>query len=524
MIDCFCARAASALAVLLAWGVSLLPVSAQDVALESLDGSVRLEGTLRAYDGAYYQIESDYGPLTVAADGVRCAGPGCPDLTTFVAEARIAGAQDVADRLLPALFAGFAETQGLTLYGPGEVPGGHTYRLHRSDGSLAARFVVLPGTTDAAFLALLNRDADMALTLRPPTDLERRAARTAEPDDPPLSQRVRVLALDALVPIVAPQNPVQTIGLGELAAAFAGEIDDWQSLGGPEAPLALHLLAPTHGLAQNLAGRLTDLPSSRVDTGPRVTRHPTATNLSRAVAGDAYALGIAPFSALGPARALPLRGACGFVQEASAAAIRAEDYPLTAPIYLYLAPQRLPQLVRQFLAFTETDAAERIVAEAGFVNQSLTRTGFALQGLRLGNAISAAGDDIGLGTLQAMVARLAVRERLSSTFRFGEGSVSLDPQSRAAAARLAAAIDRGMFDGRSLLFVGFSDGEGAAEVNERLSRQRAVAAKDAVMALLSGAADRVSIEVDAFGEALPMACDDDAWGRAVNRRVEVWLR
>jgi phosphate transport system substrate-binding protein len=30
--------------------------------------------------------------------------------------------------------------------------------------------------------------------------------------------------------------------------------------------------------------------------------------------------------------------------------------------------------------------------------------------------------------------------------------------------------------------------------------------------------------VDAFGEAMPMACDDTAWGRQVNRRVEVWVR
>jgi phosphate transport system substrate-binding protein len=36
--------------------------------------------------------------------------------------------------------------------------------------------------------------------------------------------------------------------------------------------------------------------------------------------------------------------------------------------------------------------------------------------------------------------------------------------------------------------------------------------------------DRVDIGVDAFGEALPMACDDTAWGRQANRRVEVWVR
>jgi phosphate transport system substrate-binding protein len=34
----------------------------------------------------------------------------------------------------------------------------------------------------------------------------------------------------------------------------------------------------------------------------------------------------------------------------------------------------------------------------------------------------------------------------------------------------------------------------------------------------------VRLRAEAYGEALPMACDDSDWGRRVNRRVEVWLR
>jgi phosphate transport system substrate-binding protein len=36
--------------------------------------------------------------------------------------------------------------------------------------------------------------------------------------------------------------------------------------------------------------------------------------------------------------------------------------------------------------------------------------------------------------------------------------------------------------------------------------------------------NRLRFRVEAFGEAMPMACDDTSWGSAVNRRVEVWLR
>ncbi|WP_338052087.1 phosphate ABC transporter substrate-binding/OmpA family protein [Roseicyclus persicicus] len=490
--------------------------------LRSLDGTVTLEGNLVAFDGAYYQLDSAYGRLTVAAEGVSCAGPGCPDLSSFVAEARIAGEATVAEGLLPALLAGFAQDRGMALAGPETTGEGLVYALTRRDGSTAARVVVAPGTSDSGFLALLNGDTDLALTLRAPTEAERRADRAGAPDDPPLIRRVRVIGLDALVPVVAPQNPVDALSQAELAAIYTGEIDNWQALGGPDAPVALHLLEPELGLAQTFATAV--LGGAPREPAAGITTHASALALATAVARDAYALGVTAQSARGTTRSLPLAGACGFSQGADPNAVKAEDYPLTAPVYLYLAPRRLPQLVRDFLAWTETEAAERVVAEAGYVNQSLTRTPLALQGTRLANAVAAAGEEVPLAELQRLVETLGHAERLSATFRFADGSVDLDAQSRASVARLAAAIEQGAFDGRRLVFVGFSDGGGRAEVNLRLSLRRAETVRAAVLAAAEAAdPDRVTLDVDAFGEAMPMACDDSDWGRAVNRRVEVWL-
>lgn len=511
---------AALITVLLSMPVAL---SAQDVELRSLDGSVTLEGNLMAFDGAYYQLNSAYGPLTIAAEGVRCAGPGCPDLSSFIAEARIAGEATVAEGLLPALLAGFAESRGMTLGMPEADAGGLRYVLARADGSPAALFHVAPGTSDTGMLALLNGDADMAITLREATEAERRADLSISPDDPALIRRMRVIGLDALVPVVAPQNPIDALSLPQLAQVFSGQIVNWQALGGPDAPIALHLLDAELGLAQSFEERIL---SGVGFTGPdpTVTRHASAGALAIAVARDAYAIGVTAQSARGAARTLPLAGDCGFSQMADANAVKAEDYPLTAPVLIYLAPRRLPQLVRDFLEWTETDAAERTVAGAGFVNQSLTRTPLSLQGTRLANAITAAGDEVALDDLQRLVTTLSGAERLSATFRFADGSVDLDGQSRASVSRLAAAIEQGAFDGRRLTFVGFSDGEGQAEVNQRLSLRRAETVLDAVRAAAEAAdPDRITLTVDAFGEAMPMACDDSDWGRAVNRRVEVWL-
>jgi phosphate transport system substrate-binding protein len=513
------ARAAIATAALIL-AASALSSPAQDVELRSFDGTVELEGNLIAYDGAYYQIDTVYGPLTVSAEGVSCAGPGCPDLTSFVAEAYVAGAATVAEGLLPELLSAFAAQQDLALSRDNDN-GTVIYTLLRADDQPAARFYVRPGTTDEGFLALLNGEVDIALSLREPDAAERLAARDQAPEDPPLTRRVRVLALDALVPIVSRDNPVAALAMSDLARLYSGEIDNWATLGGPDAPVALHLLASGLGPAQDFANRVlltTDQPLAQ-----GITRHESAAELARAVARDAFAVGISTRSAVGTARALSLTGPCGFSQSATPDAIKSEDYPFTAPVYLYLAPYRLPQLVRQFLDFTESETAERIVQGAGYVSQSLTRTPLGLQGERLGNAILNAGEDVSLEALQDMLTRLEGAERLSPTFRFEDGAAELDTQSRAAVGRLATAIEAGLFDGRTLLFAGFSDSAGSAQINSRLAQRRAETVLEAVRAATDSAGTRVELRAAAFGEALPMACEDTDWGRAVNRRVEVWV-
>ena len=109
--------------------------------------------------------------------------------------------------------------------------------------------------------------------------------------------------------------------------------------------------------------------------------------------------------------------------------------------------------------------------------------------------------------------------------RFEAGSSRLDAQSRANVRELAHALEQGAFDARRLVFVGFSDGDGPAVTNRNIARRRAKAVLQAVKSAAETAdLSRVALEVQAFGEAMPMACDDSAWGRQANRRVEVWVR
>jgi phosphate transport system substrate-binding protein len=144
-------------------------------------------------------------------------------------------------------------------------------------------------------------------------------------------------------------------------------------------------------------------------------------------------------------------------------------------------------------------------------------------GLRLINAIQGAGEDITLADLKRLVGIMDGADRISFTFRFEDGSSTLDPQSQDNLTDLAQLIASGQFRSEKLVFAGFSDGSGAAEANLALSVERAakVAQELAAVAPDLGPDDLPAVE--GFGEALPMACDETAIGRHLNRRVELWV-
>ena len=194
-------------------------------------------------------------------------------------------------------------------------------------------------------------------------------------------------------------------------------------------------------------------------------------------------------------------------------------------MFLYLPARRLPALARDFLAYTRSDAAQIVIRRAGFVDQAPENIPLDVQGERFANAINVADGEDGLTELKRMVDTLSPYARLSTSFRFEPGSSRLDAQSRSNVRRFARDIEEGLYDARSILFVGFSDGDGPAGPNLTIAQKRAQAVRDAVQDAAEAADfDMVTIGADAFGEAMPMACDNTEWGRQANRRVEVWVR
>ncbi len=499
-------------------------VHAQDIALTSHDGKVEVTGTLLGFDGEFYRVDTQFGELTVDGSGVTCDGPACPNLTDFVAEIRFSGSSVMAENVLPALLMGFAQQEGMAATPQHNGPSSFAYELFQSgrDAPLG-RFLFEVGNTGQGFSDLIADQTDIVMARREIRPLEQEAAQVAGLGDLTHTRRSRVVALDALVPIVARDNPVRQISPNDLVRAFSGEIVNWSELGGPDAPISLHLPDAGSGAAQGIEDQL--LGPAGATLSADVTRHERSSDLVRVVANDPFAIGIASQAETDAARALPLSGGCGHALVATRQSVKTEDYPLTSPLFLYLPDRRLPRVARQFLAYTQSAEAQMAIRKAGFVDQKPETMRIGLQGDRLANAVASGGAEVGLEELQRMVETLRPMSRLSLSFRFEAGSSRPDAQSRSNIRQLAQQLEAGTLDARKLTFIGFSDGDGPAAANARIARLRAQTVRNAVLAAVETAIpDSIELEVDAFGEAMPMACDDTDWGRKVNRRVEVWVQ
>lgn len=499
-------------------GLFTAAAQAQDVVLTSRDGSIRLEGSMLSYDGEFYRIESGYGVLTLDSQGVDCTGPGCPDIGGFVPAVRIAGAPAMGEVLLPALVEGFARSKGLGLRRSARSDLSFDYGLiDETTGQAVSVFEFRLESTGSGLRALSKESADLALSVREALPDERLPEEARRP------LRERIIALDALVPVVSRFNPTTSLPLADVLSLFSGEIKTWDGPATELGPVSLHLGTEDDGFVQNFAAVLeAETGLAPVDDA---LRYAAASDLVDQVAREPGAIGLTRLSELGNARAVALTGACGRRLEATERTVKAEDYPLTTPLFVYAPPRRLPLAAREFLEWLDGPAAQLIVRRSGFVDLGPLKTSLDSQGERLTNAILAAGEEVDLEEIQRLASTMRGTERLTVSFRFRGGAATLDPQSKENIRLLARDLEAGIYDGRELILAGFSDGQGGAEVNQRISIRRARAVREALRELApAGDWNAVKLTVSGFGEAMPMACDDSEWGRRVNRRVEVWLR
>ncbi|MEL6479272.1 MAG: phosphate ABC transporter substrate-binding/OmpA family protein [Pseudomonadota bacterium] len=493
------------------------------VILRSFDGFTQLRGDIVSFDGKNFVIDTGLGRITLDALQVECEGEACPESLRYGAKFGIFGSNTIGAELMPMLIDGYAEQLDAQVVRElSAVENESVFRLTAANGREVAEIDLRAHGSGTGYPALAEGQASLGMSSRRMKDEEADLLAANAGFDLRGSDFEHILALDGLLILTHPDNPISAIEIDDVADIFAGVITNWSEVGGVDQEIIVHARDEKSGTYDTFESLVLD-PIGESLT-PNALRYESNTELSDAVARTPGAIGFSGAAFARAAKVLNLSQACGIVSPPSSFTMKTEEYPFSRRLYLYSAPEDAPAHARRLLDFALSDEAQDLVADAGFINLREERVTIAEQGNRLVHAITGE-DEVSFEGLRQMLLELRDAERLTTTFRFNQGSTQLDARSARDVAELAKEMQDGFFDGQEVMLIGFTDSIGQFDLNQSLALRRA----EQVRAQLAGivgplAFSRLNVRTLGYGELAPVGCNNTFEGRQINRRVEVWVR
>ncbi|MEM8868838.1 MAG: phosphate ABC transporter substrate-binding/OmpA family protein [Pseudomonadota bacterium] len=521
-------RGQSAVALALVMGTSAgapSAVTAQSVVLTNTDTGLVLEGKMTSFEDGVFTVATTFGNFEINGDMVECSGTGCPIGHASAFDFHISGSPAIGSSLMPLLIEGFAVMNDGKVdvsTGPNDV--GLRYDAFAGDNSQTELFRAQLEDNSSAdgFRALIEGRAHFAMAAGE-ADLDNvtdaRAAGLGDLND--FSQEYGV-ALEALSLVTHPENPVDTITTDQLIDVLTGRVDNWRDLGGPDAPIELVSADEGDGSYAQVAAQLLS-PAAP----PRLTSKITETSQKAAVETVLDApgsLGIVRLGAADGMAQMQLHSTCNLPYAQGAFGAKAGENPLSRTMYLYSSNQDLPPKAAAFLDYATSPQASNLVEVSGFVDFSVSAKMQEAAATRVRMALRDEQSIVRQDRMRELFIDMIEWERLSTTFRFSSSSPSLNNAALRDIPRLAEHLD-GLPAGTEVAFVGFTDSSGSFTSNVNLSRERANAVEEQLIALAGDAAltDK-DVVIKGYGELNPVGCNDTEKGKQLNRRVEVWIR
>ncbi|MDX8351957.1 phosphate ABC transporter substrate-binding/OmpA family protein [Cognatiyoonia sp. IB215182] len=488
----------------------------RSIRLVGIDEDYTLQGELIAFSGNRYIIETDLGQLQINGQQFRCEGTACPEVDIYDPTFSVFANDNAARFLIPELLRGYARAHDLKYqFGP-ESDEGQLIKLIDSDTGLLTAEISLFATNGIPASEMWGGGFGIVNQPLGEDSFDGFAGRI---------DTVLQMAYDANVIIVGDDNPIRDLSNAEMAEIWSGGMTTWETLGGGTRQIARHLVSET--------GNLPDTPlfgqgPTRIASGggSDIVLHKSIEDMISAVRNDPAAIGFVDraHAIRGGAEMVASRKVCGLIAQPTDFDIRIQNYPFANPVIAYADSDTLHPVASDILAWSQTNAAQISISDAGFASAQLQRMRIQDLGVALiHNAV--VEPDFRGGQFSQMLRELRYADRLSTTFRFAYGSSVLDAESVENIKDMVLRLRDNQFEGLEILLVGFADNIGDPAQNTALAQRRAETVQAVLEAELAGKTyDIPRIRSLSFGEQMPLDCNDTEEGRASNRRVEVWVR
>ncbi len=499
MLNRFSLRALSVVAALAASSGH-----AQEVTLQSSDGTVNMTGDFIEYRNDAYTIETDFGPTRISAEGMTCIGVACPDLSGTGTTVAIGGSDTIGLGLMPLMLGAYANDMDaqLIIAATDDGKGGLARFLDPADNTLAMAEVSMRATnTGQGLQQLTDQQIDIAMASR------RSAAENLQE---------HLFAMESLVIAVNQANPVATLSVADLRAIYSGDIKNWAQLGGEDRAITVigrPAGSGTRDVFEDLLFESATAPAFpglfMAKTNGEAARLVTDIEGAIAYVGHAFRQGTKPVTLIDD---------CDIPRPMDIFAVKSGDHPMQRRLYLYGSADGLSDGGQAFLDFATSPRAGAAITMAGFYGFDVARQAQGPDSARAKGLASGNDDPAVDAAIQAMLAEMRGFDRLSTTFRFDAGSDAPDER---AVNDLAALISylQAQPAGTTLHLASFTDDRLA--FNGSLARSQALA--DRIAAELRGQFPGITLTSAGYGAIAPVACNATADGRRRNNRVEVWI-
>lgn len=499
-------------------------VFAEEVRLFSPDGQVELFGELLETRNDIFVIKTAVGAMTVERSRVICEGNDCPAREIAEADIVARGSDTVGEELFPLLIEGFASQHRAAVSDRAEVAADTTQLVLREDRGVGEQMMIVEveaAGSSTGFKALLEGSADIGMSSRPPKSRELRDFEAKGLGNLEDIDQEYIVAVDSILMIVSPDNPVTELSVEQASQLFSGRIRNWSELGGPDIAVNVYTRPETSGTRAVFEGAI--LPNGKITNSAVVIS--SNAELSEMVSKDPGGIGYVGFADQRNSKPVNITLSCGIATKATPFSAKTEEYVLQRRLRLYVNNADRDARIQEFLDYAISGKADDLVQQAGFIDLGVIADKNGLDTDALLRSTLASSETISTSTMRNMIKELDGAERLSTTFRFASGSSRLDNKAQRDTDRMIQFLAQPENANKEILVVGFTDSDGAFSSNEVLSRSRAQAVVDAIRRHPSRSAiSGRNLTALGFGELAPVGCNEDFQGRQRNRRVEIWLR
>ena len=166
------------------------------------------------------------------------------------------------------------------------------------------------------------------------------------------------VALDCIVPVVNPANPVSNLSLAQLKDIYTGKIKNWKQVGGMDKPVVVISRDSSSGTFEVWNHKVLKKARVRPDAQLQASNGAVA----QAVAGNKYAIGYVGIGYLNP----KLKGLTVNKVKASAKTAMDKSYPIARALFMFTRGKPTG-VVKGFLDFVKSPKGQKIAADEGFV-------------------------------------------------------------------------------------------------------------------------------------------------------------